>query len=66
MKFEQKLVQINEIIEKLESPDTTLGEGIELFEKSLELTKDCLSELHHAKDRVEIIKNQLDELVKDI
>jgi len=66
MKFEDKLDELNKIVSKLESPQTSLGEGIKLFEKSLELTKSCLAELNESKEQVELIKKEFDDIIKEI
>ncbi len=66
MHFEESLEALNKIAQKLEDPQTTLGEGIKLFEQSLDLTRNCLKELNDGKARIDQIKNELDEIVKDL
>lgn len=65
MDFEKKLKEIEEISARLQSEDTGLDEGILLFEKSVKLTKECLSHLSESKQKIEIIKRDLDGLLND-
>lgn len=62
MQFEKKLIELEKIVQKLEDSSTTLDGGIELFEKGLILTKDCLKELSNSKAKISTIKQELEEL----
>ena len=62
MQFEKKLTELEKVVEKLESKDTTLESGIELFEKGLNLTKDCLADLSASKNKINFIKEELGKL----
>lgn len=65
MDFEKKLKEIEEISLRLQSEDVGLDEGIALFERSVKLTKECLSVLSESKQKIEIIKRDLDGLLSD-
>lgn len=63
MDFEKKLKQIEEISNRLQNEDISLDEGIILFEESVRLTKECLSELDKSKQKIEMIKQELDNIL---
>jgi len=64
MQFEKKLTELEKLVEKLEDKNTTLQEGLELFEKGLCLTKDCLADLDKSKGRIETIKVEFNKLTE--
>ncbi len=49
MKFEEALKRLNEIVQKLESPELTLEESIKLYQEGTELSVFCKKELDNAK-----------------
>lgn len=53
--FEKSIKELEEIVAKLESGDTTLDESLELFEKGIKLSKDCNSMLDKAEKKVSIL-----------
>ena len=54
MTFEEKLVRIKEIVEKLESPDTLeLNTSLTLFEEGVCLVRECRELLEKAEVRVQ-------------
>lgn len=65
MKFEESLEQLDQIVKELENPDIDLDTGIELFQKSLDVTKDCLNSLNEAKNKIATVKSELDDIMKD-
>ena len=62
MDFEKKLNQLENIVKQLEDKNTSLEQGIELYTKGLELTKDCLSELNSGKERIKALQNEMNAL----
>ena len=52
MTFEESLKELEETVKKLESGETTLEEAMELFEKGVNLTKNCRKLLDEAQLRV--------------
>ena len=65
MEFEEKLKTLEEVAAKLESGSVGLEEGIALYQKSLDLTKDCLESLELYKGKLSVIKQQMDELLRE-
>lgn len=60
MEFEVALSKLNEIKEKLDSPDITLDESIKLYEKSITYTKTCIDKLKEADGKIVVLKSELD------
>ncbi len=56
MKFEEALKELSIINEKMESPDLSLEDSVELFKQGLELTRFCQKKLEEAKQEIEIIE----------
>lgn len=61
MEFEQAIKELEEIIKKLEDEQTTLDQGIQLFEKANELIKLCEKKLKDAKVKIAVLKGDEDE-----
>ncbi len=62
MNFENKLNELEEIVKKLENKDTSLEEGISLYSKGIELTKDCLEILNGGKERIRLLRQEMTDL----
>lgn len=54
-KFEDKIKQLEEIINKLEAGEEDLENSITLYEKGVALAKECSNMLDDAKQRVNYI-----------
>lgn len=61
MDFEKANQQLEEIIKKLEDENTTLSQGIQLYEKANELIKVCENQIKNAKEKIEILKGEENE-----
>ena len=61
MDFEKANQELEEIIKKLEDENTTLSQGIELYEKANMLIKVCEEQMKNAKEKIEIIKGEENE-----
>ncbi len=64
MKFEEGTRELDEIIAKLESDETSFEESIALFENGVKVTKECLDVLQESKGKITKIKEELDKLVE--
>ena len=51
--FENKIKQLEEIVNKLESGDCELDESIELYTKGVKLSAECKEKLDLAKQKIE-------------
>ena len=58
--IEAGLKRLEEIVAKLESPETTLDESMALFDEGVMLSRQCRQELEDARQVVEQRKLELD------
>jgi exodeoxyribonuclease VII small subunit len=57
--FESSLRELEEIVEQLEAGDLSLEESLVLFERGVQLSRECQKRLDDAERRVEVLlKNQ--------
>lgn len=59
--FEQANKQLEEIIAKLEDENTTLEEGMQLFEQATDLVKSCEEILEQAQIKIQMLKGDENE-----
>lgn len=60
MEFEKKITELQEITKKLENPSIKMDEGVELYQKGVEIAKECYKLLSDVKGKVNIIKRDLE------
>lgn len=53
--FETALEELEQLVEKMESGETTLEESLKDFERGIELTRTCQTQLKEAEQKVEIL-----------
>lgn len=53
MSFEESLVELEGIVEKLEKGQLSLDESLMLFEKGIKLVRECNDKLKNAQQKVE-------------
>ncbi len=53
--FETKIKELEEVVNKLESGEASLSESLELFEKGIQLAKDCNKMLDEAEKKVSVL-----------
>ncbi len=53
--FERSLIELEEIVTKLEGGDLPLEDSLELFEKGIRLSRECRERLTNAERRIEIL-----------
>ena len=61
MKFEEKIKQLEEIVEKLESGEVSLEESIELFKKGTKLSLECKKTLDEAQIEINSLTSEGNE-----
>ena len=59
IEFEKKINELQEITKALENPDIKMDEGVELYQKGVEIAKECYTMLNEVKGKVNIIKKDL-------
>ncbi len=65
MNFESILKELETIVNKLENQNTTLDEGIELFNKGIALSKQCMTILNESKGKISLLKTELDKITAE-
>lgn len=62
MSFEEKLLELENIVEKLENGQLSLDESLSIFENGIKLVKECNTLLTCAQQKVEKLIIENDEL----
>lgn len=60
--FEERILELEEIVKALENGDASLDEALKNFTKATKLAKECDEELKNAEDNVNKILNKDGEL----
>lgn len=63
--FEDKMLMLEEITDKLQRGEATLDECIKLYEKGVALSADCMKMLEKAEQKVNMISGTADTEVQD-
>jgi exodeoxyribonuclease VII small subunit len=50
--FENKLAELNTIVEKMEQPEVGLEESLKLYEKGIALTRECQKIIDQAEQKI--------------
>ena len=53
--FEAGLDRLQEIVKRLEAPDTTLERAVELYREGVGLVRDCRERLQSAQNEIQIL-----------
>jgi exodeoxyribonuclease VII small subunit len=53
--FEERLTQLEQVVEKLERGELSLDESVRLFEEGVKLSDACKAELEKAEGRVQVL-----------
>lgn len=62
--FEQSMSELEDIVTKLEGGDITLDDSLKLFEKGMNLARNCQKKLDEAEKKVKILSQTDDGEVK--
>ncbi len=65
MNFEDKLQELENIVEKLENGQISLDESLGLFEKGIKLARECDTDLKAARQKVEKLIEENNELRRE-
>ena len=63
--FEELMVKLEEITNKLEKEQLSLDESVKLFEEGMKISKECNSTLEDAEKRITILINQNGEIKEE-
>jgi exodeoxyribonuclease VII small subunit len=58
--FERSLARLEEVVRRLESPQLSLDEAMNLFEEGVALSRECQKQLEEAEGKVEILLKKAD------
>lgn len=53
--FEQALVALESLVEKMEKGDLSLEDSLKAFEEGVKLTRECQTRLQEAEQRVQVL-----------
>lgn len=62
MKFETLVAELEVIVKELERQDVGLDESIALFNKGLNISKECIKILDESKGKITVLKEELGKL----
>jgi len=62
--FEENMVELQEIVEKLENGDVNLDDAIEEFQKAMDLIKSCDAKLKEAEETISKIVDENKDVVE--
>ncbi len=65
MIYEENLIELEKIIEKLNNPKTSMKEALSSFETGVEKVKECQKELTTIKGKVTILKEELGKFIEE-
>jgi exodeoxyribonuclease VII small subunit len=60
--FEQSLVKLENLVEKMEAGDLTLEDSLKTFEEGIRLTRECQQALSQAEQKVKMLIEQNGQL----
>jgi exodeoxyribonuclease VII small subunit len=58
--FEQRLAQLETLVEQMEQGSLSLEESLKAFEEGIAITRECQQALKNAEQKVEILTKQND------
>ena len=64
MSLEKKLAQLDSYAEQIEG-DLTLAQSLEIFEKSVNLAKECMQSLNDCKGKLIILQDEVKKITDE-
>jgi exodeoxyribonuclease VII small subunit len=64
LSFEESIVELKEILERLENPDVGVDEALKLYENGVKLVRNCEAKLEKVRQKVKYI-DEISEGKKD-
>lgn len=65
LSFEELMVKLEDITNKLENEKLSLDESVKLFEQGMEISKECNNKLEDAEKRITILINENNEIKEE-
>jgi len=63
--FEELIIKLEEITNKLEKEQLSLDDSVKLFEEGMKISKECNSKLEDAEKRITILINENNEIKEE-
>ncbi len=65
LSFEELMVKLEDITNKLENEKLSLDESVKLFEEGMEISKECNNKLEDAEKKITILINENNEIKEE-
>ena len=65
LNFEELMVKLEDITNKLEKEQLSLDESVKLFEEGMQISKECNNKLEDAEKRITILINENNEIKEE-
>lgn len=65
LNFEELMVKLEDITNKLENEKLSLDESVKLFEEGIKISKECNEKLENAEKRISILINDGENLKEE-
>ncbi|MDR3263977.1 MAG: exodeoxyribonuclease VII small subunit [Clostridiales bacterium] len=62
--FDKSIAELEDLTKKLENPNMSLTESIELFNKGVTLSKKCLEVLEESKGKISLLTDEINNISK--
>lgn len=64
MNLEEKIAKLDELANQIEG-DVTLGKSLEIFEQSVQLANECMTELNVCKGKLVILQEKVRKVIDE-
>lgn len=65
LNFEELMIKLEDITNKLENEKLSLDESVKLFEEGMEISKECNNKLEDAEKKITILINENNEIKEE-
>ncbi len=65
LNFEELMIKLEDITNRLENEKLSLDESVKLFEEGMEISKECNNKLEDAEKKITILINENNEIKEE-
>ena len=65
LNFEELMIKLEDITNRLENEKLSLDESVKLFEEGMEISKECNNKLEDAEKKITILINEHNEIKEE-
>lgn len=65
LSFEELMIKLEDITNKLENEKLSLDDSVKLFEEGMEISKECNNKLEQAEKKITILINENNEIKEE-